>query len=310
MPTCPNCGSVLPAGTVVCGCGTSLGGDSSYDEARLNAQLQEELMRENVRIIVSRARRLEAEGRYLDAVDQYYDALALDPLSLPLTQYLGDAYLNAGEYEKALDVYEDYHNSSKSYKVSQSMAYAFFKLKRYDEAIEKYMQTIDEIRHSSKLNPEFDEYRADDEEYVEHFKKWFGEMQKKQNELISGVWHDLGQVYDECQNYDKAIECYEEAIGYDYSQTDNWCCKATALENKGEYVDALKFYDIAIEMDPDDEEFKKNRLRCLKRYGIAYMNDEYQKECKYLDEALDLAGRAKLSIVHEGDDCDILDFDE
>ena len=191
------------------------------------------------------------------------------------------------------------------------MAYAFFKLKRYDMAIEKYMQTINEIRHSSRLNPQFDEYLADnDDNYVERFKEKSVEMHKKQNELISRVWHDLGQVYDECQNYDKAIACYEEAIGYDYSQTDNWCGKAIALENKGEYVDALKFYDIVIEMAPDDEEFEKNRLRCLKRYGIAYMNDEYQKECKYLDEALDLAGRAKLSIVHKDDDCDILDFDE
>ncbi len=289
MPTCPNCGSVLPAGTVVCSCGTSLGGDSSYDDERLRAELQEELRRENVNIILSRAKRLEAEGRYLDAVDLYYDALALDPLSLPITRYLADAYLNAEEYEKAIDFYEEYHHSSQSFEVSRSMAYAFFKLKRYDQAIETYRQTINEIRHASRFNPIFEECWADNPEYVERFKQRSAEMRKKQNELLSVVWHDLGQVYDECQNYDDAIKCYEEGIGHDYGWPDNWSGKATALEKKGEFVDALKFYDIAIEMDSDDEESKEMRLHCLKRYGKAYMHNEYPKKSKYLSDALELA---------------------
>ena len=295
MPTCPNCGSVLPAGTLICGCGTRLGGDSSYDDERLRDELQEELRRENVMIIVSRAKRLEAEGRYLDAVDQYYDALALDPLSLPITRYLADAYLKAEEYEKAIDAYEQVH-SSESFEVSRSMAYAFFKLKRYDQAIEKYRQAMNEIRHGSRLNPRFEECWADDAEYVERFKEKSAEMEKKRNGLLSGLWHDLGQVYDECQDYDKAIECYEEGIGYDYALPDNWCGKAVALERKGEFVDALKFYDIVIEMDPDDEEFKENRLRCLKGYGKAYMYNEYPKKSKYLRDALELAYRTNLRV--------------
>lgn len=310
MPTCPNCGSVLPAGAVVCSCGTSFGGHSGRDDERLNDQSEENLIREKINMIEARAKRFEAEGRYMEAVSQYYDALALDPSCAKARHALADAYLNAGEYEKALDAYAECYHTAEYYEVVWSTAYALFKLERYDDAIVKYMQTINEIRHGSMFNLFFQKDRADDAEYVEWFKERSAEIEKKRNEMLSGVWHDLGQVHDACQNYNEAIKCYEKAIAYDYGRADNWCGKAIALENKGEFVDALKFYGIAIEMDPQDDELEKNRLRCLERYGNAYMNEEYLKECEYLDEALDLAGRTKLTTAYEDKNYDILDFDE
>jgi tetratricopeptide (TPR) repeat protein len=45
-------------------------------------------------------------GRHQEAIAEMKKALELDPLSLPLNNYMGNTYLYAGEYEKALQQFQ------------------------------------------------------------------------------------------------------------------------------------------------------------------------------------------------------------
>jgi tetratricopeptide (TPR) repeat protein len=45
-------------------------------------------------------------GRHAEAIAEMMKALELDPLSLPMNNYMGNTYLYAGEYGKALEQFQ------------------------------------------------------------------------------------------------------------------------------------------------------------------------------------------------------------
>lgn len=288
MPTCPNCGSVLPAGTLICDCGTTLCLARETQDENVVNELKEELRLENAELFKSKAKRLEKDGEYLEAIEQYYNALALQPDMFDVYQSIAESYFKAGMYDEAMEVYHKRFNYSNEYKMDRSIADALFELGRYGESIEKYWEAIRKIHERMKVETERDE--------------------NDRNHLLSRVYNDLGWAYNAIKDYDAAIECYEEAIGYDYNWSENWNCKAIALENKGMYVEALKFYDIAIEMNPNGLVLRNNRESCLKSYGQAYRDGGYTEKSDYLDEALELTEDELKFEDFEG--YGVLEFDE
>ena len=309
MPTCPNCGSVQPEGTIICSCGTTLR-IKEMDDERVAGALAEELMRENINILISRAKRLEEKGEYLEAIELYYDVLAIDPRWPAVPRKIGNAYFKAGLYEKALDEYYNGCNGENDFTTQRAIGNALFELERYDEAIEHYQTAVNIVENSGYYNPHLDERFTNDAKKVKEFEKKEAMRLKEKNELLSGIYNEIGWAYNAKADYDNAIEYYEKAIYHDHDRANNWNCKAIALENKGEFADAVKFYEIALKMNPEDEVIRNNRVQCLKNYARAYRNGTYTKKCESLREALELTDGAEVSNVSGNLGHVILDFDE
>jgi serine/threonine protein kinase/tetratricopeptide (TPR) repeat protein len=77
-------------------------------------------------------------GRHPEAIAEMNKALELDPLSLPLNNYLGNTYLYAGEYEKALQQFQHTIDLDPTF----PLAHFFFAF--YLAQVGKYEQAIDE----------------------------------------------------------------------------------------------------------------------------------------------------------------------
>ena len=312
---CPNCGSSVPDGQTICSCGAVVYSSSSqnHDEDELR-EIRDEIRKENVELFVAKARRLAKRGQYLEAIEEYDNAIALNSSLITERIERADAYFNSGLYEDALDAYYDcYFISAVAYRIYKSIADTLFELGRYEEAIENYETAIEKTQDSPTFSVHVNSICQKDPECVKKRRKEAEEKKKKKEEFISRVFNRIGWVYNRMEEYEKAIKFYERAIEFDYEFFDNWNCKAIALENMGRFVEALKFYDIALEMG-GDETVRQNREECLKRYGKANESGDYSESSEYLEEALSL--KRNIRRVYNEDDnhgfagYSIFDFDE
>lgn len=287
MPICPNCGSYVDEGSPMCSCGTSIG-RSSYDDFEID---EEQNLKDLAKNCCRIARSHEKNGRYAEAIMEYENALHYDYNSFTLYE-MGKDYMELGRYERALECFED---CSQSNNVIRSKGEALAGLERYDEAVKTILDLIDKIRERPLRLPKFD---PDDAESVNYYNNVKYQKEIDKNKELARTYNSLGWIYNLKGDERTAIEYFEEGILYDYNYANNWNCKAIALDHLGEYVESLKFYDIAMSLD-DDVVIKNNRKACLENYAKAYQSGNYDKESKYLDEALSLID----------DDFDYVDLD-
>ena len=68
----------------------------------------------------------------------------------------------------------------------------------------------------------------------------------------SNVWFHKGSELMSSEKYDEAIKAYDKAIGINPQNPDAWYNKGLALAKLGELDEAVKAYDKAIEINPQD----------------------------------------------------------
>jgi tetratricopeptide (TPR) repeat protein len=95
-----------------------------------------------------------------------------------------------------------------------SLGFAYHTLKRYNEAIEAYLQAI-------RINPEY-----------------------------ASAWYDLGNTYGNLNRYDNAIEAYLQAIRINLVDAPAWNNLGIAYKNLNRYDDAIEAYLQAIRINP------------------------------------------------------------
>ena len=210
-----------------------------------------------VRRRTSEAKRLAEKERYSEAIERYDEALDIK-YSAEIVLKIAEIYFKMGEYEKGVEIYDSIHDK-------RNAALALIEVGRFDEAIEELEAVID-----------------DPDMYLGRYRG----NEKEKLRFLASTYNDMGWAYNMKEDYGKAIECYEKGIGYCHDFAGNWNCKAIALENQGNYPEALKFYNIALQIDVGDEIILKNKEDCLKSYGRAYLSGEYRVKSDYLRKAL------------------------
>lgn len=290
MPICPNCGGWVSEGSPVCSCGTPMGGSvhipDEVDKEELTREVRDEIIRNMVKRRTDEAKWLAENGKCAEAIKKYEDALDIK-YSRDIVRKIADLYYNMGEYEKALE----YIDPIKENSIDDKMKFALYliELGRYDEATDELNEAIEDVERKFQIEP-FDEDRAGDKEYVEIYKSRYNDNEKEKFEYFSRIYNDLGWIHYKRGQLDEAIKLYEKGIGYDQNFAGNWNCKAIVLHDRMKYDEALKFYDIALEIDAGDKAISNNRESCLKEYGKAYLSGKYPVKSKYLERALELAG--------------------
>jgi tetratricopeptide (TPR) repeat protein len=80
-------------------------------------------------------------------------------------------------------------------------------------------------------------------------------------------WRNKGGALYSLGKYDEAIKCYDKAIEIDPDNPVVWNNKGLALNSLGKYDEAITSYDKAIEIDPDDADTWNNKGLALNSLG-------------------------------------------
>ena len=95
-------------------------------------------------------------------------------------------------------------------------------------------------------------------------------------------WRNKGSTMYFLGKYDEAIKCYDKAIEIDPDNPVVWNNKGLALNSLGKYDEAVKCYDKAIEIDPDDADAWNNKGLALNSLG------KYDEAVKCYDKAIEI----------------------
>lgn len=197
-----------------------------------------------------RGRRFYSKGVYFKAIEDFTQAIVLQPRSTHFLCFRGNAFCEMGEFRKALEDFEKSLKINPCAFMYYNIAITLTNLNEYQKAIESYTQAIS----SCTVN-------KDKALYYNNRANIIANMENK--------------------DYDKAIEDYTQAIALDkfpmfYSN------RAAIYLNKRQFDLALEDYTQAIKLNPNNPMYFSARSNCY----IAY--DDLQSALKDVNEAIRL----------------------
>jgi adenylate cyclase len=161
---------------------------------------------------------LIAKGDFEQAIDKMEQASILDPLSLPLLSSLADAYSFAGNYTKALEVYDKVIELDPQFRRAfEGKGMIFLAMKDYEKAIEnleKYQKmTGSELKGNSSLGHAYAVAGYEDKalQCLEKIK------QRETEEPGVLLYMDYAFLYSGLKDYEKAFyylnKTYDQRMG-------------------------------------------------------------------------------------------------
>jgi len=158
------------------------------------------------------------------------------------------------------------------------LAYAYDKLLEIEKGIETYNKLLD-------VNP-----------YLENAWYNLGILHNKQNEFqeaisaydftlaiapnLSEAYYNKANSLAQIGEFEEAIECYSEYISYSYPTPITYYYIGDCWENLGDNKMASRFYQFAVDLDPD-------HIDALQSLGrTSYQNQDYNTSIDAFDKAL------------------------
>ena len=92
------------------------------------------------------------------------------------------------------------------------------------------------------------------------------EKQVAQDPKNAETWSQLGNLYFDSENFNKAIEAYQKSLALKPNDADVWTDMGVMYRRSGNPAEALKAFDKAIAIDPRHEGSRFNK-------GIVLMHD-------------------------------------
>ncbi|WP_257454246.1 tetratricopeptide repeat protein [Archangium lipolyticum] len=210
--------------------------ETNYYMAQVRAKAGEYTQAlENMRIAVERApapKRAEYRFVYgtlfrdakqpLDAIDQWKQAVALDPKMANAHEAIGQAHLERGEFDPAIAAFQTaLKTDPKLTRVYASIGDAHFNATRWREATRAYEQAL-------KVDPN----------------------------LIS-AYYKLGRAWSELNQYSKAIEWLTKATAATPDNGEAWHDLGYAYKEKGKKKEAVKAFQEYLTRKPEAENRKE-----------------------------------------------------
>jgi len=88
-----------------------------------------------------------------------------------------------------------------------------------------------------------------------------------QQEIEAATWTNKGDALYELGRYGEALKCYDKAIEINPNNTTAWNNKGFVLDELVRYEEALKCYDKAIEINPNNTAAWTNKGAALYKLG-------------------------------------------
>jgi tetratricopeptide (TPR) repeat protein len=218
---------------------------------------------------------------YDKAIEDYTQAIRLDPNSSIAYRERGKAYSDKGDQDKAIADYTQAIRLDPNYALAYNGRGAAYNNKRdYDRAIADYTQAI-------RLNPNFI-YAYDNrgnaysnkEDYDRAIADYTQAIRLDPNFALA--YNNRGNAYFNKKDYDRAITDYTQVIRLDPSYVYAYGNRGSAYNNKGDYDRAIADYTQAIRLDPNAVSAYNNR-------GNAYYNKkDYDRAITDYTQAISL----------------------
>jgi tetratricopeptide (TPR) repeat protein len=202
------------------------------------------------------------EGKPLDAIGHYEQALQLNPKDPDVPVNLATALLQAGRFKEAIGHYEQ------ALRIDPDDAFAHFNLGVAWLKLSRPAQAIEHFGQALRIKPDYAEAHVT-----------LGSVLYEQGKVPEAVGHwkqaltikpafaqahyNLANAFLRERRLDQAIEHYEQALRIDPDFAEAHCNLGIALEQIGRVRQALEHYEQAVTLRPDLVEVQK-RLTLLR----------------------------------------------
>ncbi len=116
-----------------------------------------------------------------------------------------------------------------------------------------------------------------------------GEKTRDQGNQEADDWVNKGNALLDQNGYDEAIKCYNEAIKLNPNDAYAWYCKGNALKIQGKYDEAIKASDEAVRLNPNESAAWETKGAALNAQGKRNEAIKaYEEAIKAHDEAIRL----------------------
>jgi tetratricopeptide (TPR) repeat protein len=212
-----------------------------------------------------------------EAIAAYKKCYLNDNKNADACYNIGYIYNEKGKYEMALDWLKKSIEIEPYVDTYNEMGYAYFKLKKNDEAIKAYENSILLVPTKSNANIGIgDVYRinfspAKTDKAIEFYKKAIDI-----NEESGNAFYGLGWCYNEKENFDSAIVALQKCIEYDKTYTNAFAELGWAQFSIKKYDESLATLKEGIKLDKGYNLFwyyaglvyvdKKDKINAKKMY--------------------------------------------
>ncbi|MBI5146721.1 MAG: tetratricopeptide repeat protein [Thaumarchaeota archaeon] len=188
---------------------------------------------------------------YEGAIKWYDKALEIDPVDVYTIRSKGGALIHLGRYEEAIKLYTEGLKLVPDIKQGHSWL-----LNDRQEALEKLLSSQNEVgvqKDTSDIKPEPDKHVNQIEFMQKELENLKSEKQAghEQNSSKLGNFIAQGDGLKNLGKYDEAIKCYDLALELVPNHVDTLYKKAYSLSNLGKQNEAIKCYDLILEIKPD-----------------------------------------------------------
>ena len=188
--------------------------EGAYKDAEELLVEIEVLSPENEEIYVQRASIYSKKKKHSLAIALLYKALSVSENTSEINNLIGNEYLFIGNFKKAKECYiKCLNENQEDYQSLYNLLYCYEKLKQNNEAIIFLRKFIDS-----------DPY----------------------NEI---AWHQLGKLYAKSNDFNKAMSAFDFSIISNEVYSSAYIEKGKLLEKVGRNVDAIKNYEISININ-------------------------------------------------------------
>lgn len=224
---------------------------------------------------------------------------------------IGKLFINFGEYEKALDLYNSAYEIAQKNNDLKNSAVALHQVGMiyvnkgdYDEALKQYQKSL-EIRERigdiKGVSDSFhqlgiiNQYKGDYDKALKHYQKSL-EIFEKIGDIqgVSSSLHQAGSIYEDKGDYDEALKQYQKAleiaekIGDIKRKSISLHKVGMIYERKGDYDKALKQYQKSLEIGMKIGDIK-GVSSSLHSVGMIYQEKgDYDKALKHYQKSIEI----------------------
>ncbi|MCF8197116.1 MAG: tetratricopeptide repeat protein [Polynucleobacter sp.] len=208
---------------------------------------------------------------YVDAINALNNSIAKGGEYFEALFFLGTAYSNLGEFEKALLIYR------KCLKQKDNSAELFYNLAKVLEELDSPSEAIEHYSQALSLNPNYLEAYLNKGSILVELKK-FDEALLQFNTALNikpdsaEAWFGQGNSLFFLRHFERANISFEKAIQYSPKSAKYWSNKGKALSFLKRHNEAIDHYDKALTFNPALAEIWVNKsiaLQALRDFDCA-----------------------------------------
>jgi tetratricopeptide (TPR) repeat protein len=175
---------------------------------------------------------LDMQGKYDEAIEDYDEAIRLDPNSASAWCGKGTALANLGKYDEAIKALDE------AIRLDPNFAGAWANKGGALRSQGNYQEALIACNEAIRLDPK-----------------------------LEAAWNNKGSALNDKGDYDKAIAAFDEAIRLDPNLAVAWNGKSNVLFNQGKLDEAIAALDEAIRLDPKNAKTWSNKGAVLYSQG-------------------------------------------